>query len=186
MPNPKLRFMDQCREVMRYRHLAKRSEEAYLHWIRRFIVWSGERHPKEMGAVEVRAFLTHLAAERDVAVATQAQALNALVFLYREVVPTELDWIGDFERAKRPKRLPEVLSREEVVRVLAELPGTHGLIAKVLYGSGLRLMEGLRLRIKDVDLGRGTITVRSGKGDKDRVTGSCRKTFNVEPSTFNG
>jgi integron integrase len=170
VPNPKLRFMDQCREVMRYRHLARRSEETYLGWIKRFIVWSGKRHPKEMGAVEVRGFLTHLAAERNVAVATQAQALNALVFLYREVVPTELEWIGDFERAKRPKRLPEVLSREEVGRVLAELPGTYGLIAKVLYGAGLRLMEGLRLRVKDVDFARGRIVLREGKGAKDRVT----------------
>ncbi len=170
VPNPKLRFMEQCREVMRYRHLSPRTEEAYLHWIRRFIVWSGKRHPREMGAPEVRGFLTHLAAERNVAVATQNQALNALVFLYREVVPGELGWIGNFERAQRPRRLPQVLSREEVRRLLEALPGTYGLIGRLLYGTGLRLMEGLRLRIKDLDFGRGLIVVHEGKGLKDRVT----------------
>lgn len=168
--NPKLRFLDQCREVMRYRHLSHRTEEAYLHWIRRFIIWSGKRHPREMGAAEVRGFLTHLAAERNVAVATQSQALNALAFLYREVVPQEIGWIGDFERAHRPRRLPEVLTREETRRLLDLLPGTNGLIARLLYGAGLRLMEGLRMRIKDVDFGRGLILVHDGKGMKDRVT----------------
>jgi len=156
--------MEQCREVMRYRHSAPRTEETYLQWIRRFIVWSGKRHPQEMGPVEVRGFLTHLAAERNVAVATQAQALNAPAFLYREVVATDIGWIGEFERAKRPKRLPEVLSREEVSRLLAELSGTHGLIARVLHGAGLQLMEGLRLRVKDVDFDRGRIVMCEGKG----------------------
>ena len=111
VPNPKLRFMEQCHEVMRFRHLSHRTEEICLHRIRRFIVWSVKRHPKEMGGQEVRGFLTRLAVERNVAVATQSQSLNALVFLYREVVQAEIGWIGDFERAQRPRRLPEVLSR---------------------------------------------------------------------------
>jgi integron integrase len=123
-----------------------------------------------MGAPEVRAFLTHLAAERNVAAATQNQALNALVFLYREVIGGELEWLDGFEPAKRGQRLPEVLSRQEVQSVLCQLKGTHALIARLLYGTGLRLMEGLRLRTKDIDFARGQIVVRAGKGDKDRAT----------------
>ena len=170
IPNPKLRFLDQCREVMRFKQFAQRTEESYVDWIRRFIVWSGKRHPREMGTVEVRGFLTHLAAERNVAAATQNQALNALVFLYREVIGGELGWLDGFEPAKRGARLPEVLSRAEVQALLAQLSGTNGLIARLLYGTGLRLLEGLRLRIKDVDFARGMIVVRDGKGGKDRVT----------------
>ena len=191
IPNPKLRFLDQCREVLRYKQMSGRTEESYVDWIRRFIVWAkdnvstphpnplpgrgGEggknwRHPKDMGTDEVRGFLTHLAAERNVAAATQNQALNALVFLYREVIGGELGWLDGFEPAKRGARLPDVLSREEVQSVLREMSGTSGLIARLLYGTGLRLLEGLRLRIKDVDFARNQIIVRSGKGDKDRVT----------------
>ena len=170
IPNPKLRFLDQCREVLRFKQMSGRTEESYVDWIRRFIVWSGKRHPKDMGTDEVRGFLTHLAAERNVAAATQNQALNALVFLYREVIGGELGWLDGFEPAKRGARLPDVLSREEVQAVLGEMSGTSGLIARLLYGTGLRLLEGLRLRIKDVDFVRNQIIVRSGKGDKDRVT----------------
>ena len=170
IPNPKLRFLDQCREVLRFRQMAYRTEQTYVDWIRRFIVWSGKRHPREMGSPEVRAFLTHLAAERNVAAATQNQALNALVFLYREVIGGELEWLDGFEPAKRGQRLPEVLSRQEVQTVLGQLKGTHALIARLLYGTGLRLMEGLRLRVKDIDFIRGQIAVRAGKGNKDRVT----------------
>lgn len=192
VPNPKLKLLDQCREVMRFKHWSRRTETSYVGWIERFVRFCRRpdgtwRHPRECGAAEVKSFLTALAVERNVAAATQNQALNALVFLYREVVGRDLEEIGPFERAKRPKRLPVVLSREECRRLFAAMePPPMRLFAELLYGSGLRLIEGLRLRVKDVDLGRGTITVRSGKGDKDRVTGSCRKTFNVEPSTFNG
>ena len=170
IPNPKLRFLDQCREVLRFKQMSPRTEKAYVDWIRRFIVWSGKRHPKEMGAGEVRGFLTYLAAERNVAASTQNQALNALVFLYREVVGGELDWIGGFEPAKRGARLPDVLSQSEVRAVLGQMAGTQALIARLLYGTGLRLLEGLRLRVKDVDFARNVIVVRAGKGDKDRVT----------------
>ena len=170
IPNPKLRFLDQCREVLRFRQMAFRTEQTYVDWIRRFIVWSGKRHPREMGSPEVRAFLTHLAADRNVAAATQNQALNALVLLYREVIGGELKWLDGFEPAKRGQRLPEVLSRQEVQSVLGQLKGTHALIARLLYGTGLRLMEGLRLRVKDIDFARGQIMVRAGKGDKDRAT----------------
>ena len=170
VPNPKLRFLDQCREVLRYRQMAYRTEQSYVDWIRRFIVWSGKRHPREMGAVEVRGFLTHLAVDRHVAAATQNQALNALVFLYREVIGGELEWLGGFEPARRGARLPEVLSRAETQAVLGQLQGTHALIGRLLYGTGMRLMEGLRLRVKDVDFARGQIVVRAGKGDRDRVT----------------
>jgi integron integrase len=170
IPNPKLRFLDQCREVLRFKQLAHRTEESYMDWIRRFIVWSGKRHPREMGTDEVRGFLTHLAVERKVAAATQNQALNALVFLYREVVGGELGWLDGFEPAKRGARLPDVLARGEVQAVLGEMSGTQGLIARFLYGTGLRLLEGLRLRVKDLDFAQNQIVVRGGKGDKDRVT----------------
>lgn len=170
VPNPKLRFLEQCQEVMRFQHLAIRTEQSYLDWIRRFIVWNGKRHPREMGADEVRAFLGHLASERNVAASTQNQALNALVYLYQQVLGIELESFRDFHRAKRPSRAPCVLSREETGRLLAQLRGIHGLIGRLLYGTGLRLLEGLRLRVKDVDFARGQIIVRDGKGDKDRVT----------------
>ena len=170
IPNPKLRFLEQCREVLRFKQMARRTEETYVDWIRRFIVWSGKRHPRELGTAEVRGFLTYLAVERNVAAATQNQALNALVFLYREVVGGELGWLAGFEPAKRGQRLPEVLSRPEVLLVLGRLSGTHGLIARLLYGTGLRLLEGLRLRVKEVDFARGQVMVREGKGNKDRAT----------------
>ena len=170
IPNPKLRFLDQCREVLRFKQMALRTEQSYVDWIRRFIVWSGKRHPRDLGAVEVRGFLTYLAAERNVAAATQNQALNALVFLYREVIGGELGWLDGFEPARRGQRLPEVLSRSEVQAVLARLTGTQSLIGRLLYGTGLRLLEGLRLRVKDIDFTRRQIIVRGGKGDKDRVT----------------
>src|SRR5664280_511318 len=184
LPNPKLKFLDQCREVMRFKQLARRSEETYVQWIRRFILFHRRRatitdaplqkwvwrHPREMGEAEVRSFLTDLAVTRRVGAATQNQALNAMLFLYREVVVVEVRWIDGFEQAQRSRRVPVVLSRQEVQAMLAQLSGTQGLIARLLYGTGLRLLEGLRLRIKDVDFARGQIIVRAGKGDKDRVT----------------
>jgi len=170
VPNPKLRFLDQCREVLRFKQMALRTEEAYVDWIRRFIVWSGKRHPKDMGAAEVKAFLTHLAVERNVAAATQNQALNALAFLYREVIGGEREWVDGFEPARRGERLPEVLSRAEVQQVLSHLSGTQAIIGQLLYGTGMRMMECLRLRVKAADFARGQIMVRAGKGEKDRVT----------------
>jgi integron integrase len=170
IPNPKLRFMDQCREVMRFRRLALRTEQAYLEWIKRFILFHGKRHPKDMGASEVRAFLTHLAASRGVSASTQNQALNALLFLYRHVLGRGMEFVEGFERAQQSRRVPVVLTKAEVGRLLAAVPVKYRLFFQLLYGTGMRLMEGLRLRVKDVDFERNQIVVRGGKGDKDRTT----------------
>jgi integron integrase len=169
-PNPKLKFMEQCREVMRFDRLALRTEEAYLQWIKRFILFHGKRHPKEMGEPEVEAFLTHLAAERNVCASTQNQALGALLFMYQQVLGRDLEFMAGFDRAQRRQRVPVVLSREEVQRLLAAVPEKYRLFCRLLYGTGMRLMEGLRLRVKDLDFGRNQVVVRAGKGDKDRVT----------------
>ncbi len=169
-PNPKLKFMEQCREVMRFRRLALRSEEAYLDWIKRFIFFHDKRHPKDMGEPEVRAFLTHLAVQRRVSAGTQNHALNALVFLYRHVIGRDFELLAGVERARRMHRVPVVLSKVEVSRLLKALPDKYRLFFQFVYGTGLRLMEALRLRVKDVDFERGQIIVRGGKGDKDRVT----------------
>ncbi|MCU0988986.1 MAG: integron integrase [Xanthomonadales bacterium] len=155
---------------MRRLGLARRTEEAYVSWIRRFILSQGKRHPREMGAPEVEAFLTQLAVRGRVAASTQNQALAALLFLYREVLGIELPWMTEIRRAKRPRRLPTVLSREEVGALLGELSGANWLMASLLYGSGLRLLECLRLRVQDLDLARREILVRHGKGGKDRHT----------------
>lgn len=168
---PKL--LDQVRAAIRVRHYSLRTEQSYVHWVRRFIFFHGKRHPRDMGKVEVEAFLSALATERDVAAATQDQALSALLFLYKAVLGIELPWLDSITRAKKPKRLPVVLAQGEVQRLLAQVEGTHGLIIRLLYGAGLRLLEGLRLRVKDVDLESGQITVRSGKGDKDRASHPC-------------
>ncbi|MEI6077831.1 MAG: integron integrase [Verrucomicrobiota bacterium] len=170
IPNPKLKFMEQCREVMRFRRLALRSEQAYLEWIKRFILFHGKRHPKDMGEPEVRAFLTHLAVHRNVSAGTQNHALNALVFLYRHVIGREFGLLEGVKRAKRVQRVPMVLSKAEVQRLLTAVPPKYRLFFQFLYGTGLRLMEALRLRIKDIDFDRGQIVVHGGKGDKDRVT----------------
>ena len=162
--------MEQCREVMRFRRLALRSEQTYLDWIKRFILFHAKRHPKDMGAAEVGVFLTHLAVQLKVSASTQNQALNALVFLYRHVLGRDFGMLEGVERAKRSVRVPVVLSKAEVQRLLAALPPKYRLFFQFLYGTGLRLMEALRLRVKDVDFERGQIIVRSGKGDKDRVT----------------
>lgn len=164
------RFLDQVAHACRFSRLAYRTEQSYIAWIKRFILFHQKRHPKDMGAVEIRAFLTHLAVNRRVAASTQNQALNAIVFVYREVLQREPGEFRDFQRATRPQRLPTVLTRGEVQLVLAHLHGTFGLMARLLYGSGLRLMECVRLRVKDLDFERGSITVRNGKGDKDRTT----------------
>jgi integron integrase len=164
------RLLDQVREKLRRLGLARRTEEAYVGWIRRFIIAHDRRHPSAMGALEVEAFLTHLATHGQVAAATQNQALSALLFLYREVLGIELPWMDEIRRAKRPERLPVVLTRCEVDAVLGELQGIAWLMASLLYGSGLRLMECVRLRAKDIDFARHEVTVRQGKGGKDRRT----------------
>jgi len=168
MNKPKL--LDQVRAAARLRHLSLRTEEAYCDWIRRFILFHHKRHPAEMGGDQIRQFLTHLAVEANVAASTQNQALCALLFLYRDVLRVELPYVEGIERAKRPAHVPVVFSRQEVEALLAHLTGTSRLISSLLYGSGLRLMEALRLRIKDVDFDYQQITVRSGKGERDRRT----------------
>lgn len=165
---PKL--LDQVRGKIRLKHYSIRTEQAYVDWIKRYILHFGKRHPRELGAADVEAFLTHLAVAGNVAASTQNQAKSALLFLYREVLETELPWLDNVERAKAPKRLPVVLTRDEVHALLSRLSGTHWLIASLLYGAGLRIMEGLRLRVKDVEFARKEILVRDGKGFKDRVT----------------
>ena len=165
---PKL--LDQVREVLRRKHYSLRTEEQYLSWIRRFILFHRKRHPAQMGEREISAFLTHLATQRNVAVSTQNQAFSALLFLYREVIKAELGEIAGVERAQKPRKLPVVLTKKEVETILPHLEGTKWLMASLLYGAGLRLMECLRLRIKDIDFGYLQIIVRDGKGMKDRVT----------------
>ena len=164
------RLLDEVRGRMRRLGLAIRTEKTYVDWIRRFIVANGKRHPREMGAVEVEWFLTELAVKGKVAASTQNQALSALLFLYREVLGQELPWMENIRRAKRPDRLPIVLTFDEVSRILDRMSGTTHLMASLLYGSGLRLMECVRLRVQDVDLLRREILVRHGKGGKDRRT----------------
>lgn len=159
-----------AREKMRTRHLALRTEQAYLHWLRRYVEFHDRKHPRELGAPDVEEFLTHLAVRRKVSAATQSQALQALLFLYRHVLGVELPWLDGITRASQPRRLPVVLSRAEVRALLAQLQGTPWLVASILYGSGLRLTEGLRLRVKDLALERGELVVREAKGGKDRVT----------------
>ena len=166
----KPKLLDQVRDVIRRRHYSIRTEQAYIDWIKRFILYHDKRHPKEMAEEEVSEFLTHLARDRDVAPSTQNQALSALLFLYKDVLKHEIGWLEKVERAKKPARLPVVLSRTEVKRVFAHLHGTPKLMAGLLYGSGLRLMECVRLRVKDIDFELAQITIRDAKGGKDRVT----------------
>jgi integron integrase len=163
-------LLDQVRSAMRLRHYSYRTEQQYVSWIRRFILFHNRRHPMEMGGPEVEAFLSHLATDRDVSASTQAQALASLLFLYRAVLELDLPWMSGIVRARRPRHVPVVLTRSEVRRVLAQLPGVYGLLGSLLYGAGLRLTEGLSLRVKDMDLGRRLLIVRNGKGAKDRIT----------------
>ncbi len=166
--NPRL--LDLVREKLRRRQYSIRTEQAYVAWIRRFILYHDKRHPNSMGAPEVEAFLTHLAVDRRVAASTQNQAFSALLFLYRDVLKQELGRLDGVERAKRPARLPVVLTQAEVRGVLAHLDGQYGLMASLLYGTGMRLMECVRLRVQDVDFEYRQITIRDGKGGKDRRT----------------
>src|SRR5262245_36077989 len=165
---PKL--LDRVREANRLRHGSRSAEKSYVGWIRRYILFHGKRHPAEMGAPEVTRFLSALAVQGKVAASTQNQALSALLFRYRHVLHQDLPWLDDVVRAKRPKRLPVVLTRDEVRAVISELHGTPRLMATLLYGSGLRLLECCRLRVQDVDFAMSQIVVRDGKGGKDRIT----------------
>jgi len=166
--SPKL--LDRMRAEIRVRHYSVRTEESYVDWARRFILFHKKRHPKDMGAEEVRDFLSYLATERNVSASTQNQAKSALLFLYREVLHIELPWLDEVIAAKAAKRLPVVLTQTEMRRLLNAMSGTMGLVASLLYGTGMRLLEGLRLRVKDIEFERREIIVREGKGNKDRVT----------------
>jgi integron integrase len=169
MPPPRL--LDRVRQAVRVRQYSPRTEKAYLFWIRRYVVFHGKRHPSEMGSPQVSAFLSDLAVRQQVSASTQNQAFSALLFLYREVLGQQVDGLAEIVRAKRPVRVPLVLSREEVAAVLQELRGSPtGLMAALMYGSGFRLLECARLRVKDLDFNRREITVHDGKGRKDRVT----------------
>lgn len=168
MPTPKL--LDQVRNIVRVKHFSLSTERAYVGWIRRFILFHHKKHPTEMAEAEIRQFISHLAVDAKVSASTQTVALSALLFLYRDVLKKDLPYIDHIERAKPSKKLPVVFTRSEVQAVLARIEGTHYLIACLLYGCGLRLMEAVRLLVKDIDFERAEITVREGKGAQDRVT----------------
>lgn len=164
------RLLDRVRREIRVRHYSIRTESSYVDWIKRFIIFNDRRHPSELGASEVTAFLTHLAVERSVAPSTQAQAKSAILFLYRVVLNVALPWLDEVVAASNPRRLPVVLTVPEVRSVLEQMNGSVGLVCALLYGTGMRLIEGLRIRVKDVEFSRREILVRNGKGGKDRVT----------------
>jgi integron integrase len=166
---PGSRLLDQVRERARYLHFSLRTEKAYLYWIRFFVRWSGMRHPREMGVAEVEAFLTMLASQRHVSSSTHNQALSAILFLYRQVLGIQLPWMQDLQRPGYARRIPTVLTPEEVSALLRHIEGVNGLVSRLLYGTGMRLMEALRLRVKDVDFERSAVVVREAKGNKDRV-----------------
>lgn len=168
MKKPKL--LDQIRNVIRYKHYSMRTEESYVHWVKRFIFFHNKRHPQEMGREEVSQFLTHLAVKQKVASSTQNQAFSAILFLYKHVLQKELGLLENVTRAKKPQKLPVVFTTDEIRSILLHLEGTKRLIANLLYGAGLRLNECLQLRVKDIDFGYKQITVRDGKGHKDRIT----------------
>jgi integron integrase len=170
MQQQPVKLLDRVRHAVRLKHYSTSTEKAYVSWARRYILFHNKRHPQEMGAAEIEAFLTHLAVDGKVAASTQNQALNALLFLYREVLRIELEDSIMPTYAQRRKNLPTVLTREQALQVISHLSGAHRLIARILYGSGLRLMECLRLRVKDLDFGQHQIIVRDGKGAKDRIT----------------
>jgi integron integrase len=169
MPEPK-KLLDQVRDVLRIKHYSYRTEQTYVDWIKRYIIFHEKRHPKDMGAPEIKAFLAYLAQERHVAASTQNQALSALLFLYKNVLQLEVAALPNLVHAGRPKHLPTVLTHDEALAVINRMTGKSRLMARLLYGSGLRLMECLRLRVKDIDFGNHQIIVREGKGEKDRAT----------------
>ncbi len=163
-------MLDLVRGKIRLKHYSIRTEQAYVDWIKRYIHHFDKTHPKDLGAAEVEAFLTHLAVERNVSASTQNQAKSVLLFLYKEILETDLPWLDKVEQARAPKRLPVVLTQAEVQKILANLDGTHHLVVSLLYGTGMRILEALRLRVKDIDFARKEILIRDGKGYKDRVT----------------
>lgn len=163
-------LLEVVRQSLRTKHYSIRTEQVYLGWIRRFVAFHGRRHPRDLGAVEVTAFLSDLAVAGNVSASTQSQALSAILYLYRDVMGMDLPWLQDVVRAKRPRKLPVVLSRDEVQRLLLQADGEAGLVVRLLYGTGMRILEACRLRIQDVDMDRRIITIRDGKGAKDRVT----------------
>ena len=163
-----VKLLDRLRSELKVRHCARSTTKAYVAWVRRYIRFHDRRHPATLGEAEIRNFLSHLAVKRNVAASTQNQALSALLFLYKHVLRMEVDWVQDIARARRPRHIPVVLSRDEVRRLLSHLTGDSWLLCALLYGAGLRLMEALRLRFKDIDFDRRQIVVRSGKGGKDR------------------
>ena len=165
-----MKLLDQVRDVIRKKHYSIRTEQAYVNWIRQYILFHKKCHPKDMGEKEISQYISHLATDRNVASSTQNQALNAIVFLYKHVLRIELGDFGHMERAKRPERLPTVMTKGEVSHVLTAMSGIYGLMAKLIYGCGLRLMECVRLRVKDIDFERNQVIVRYGKGMKDRMT----------------
>jgi integrase len=167
------RLLDQVRERARYLHYSLRTEKAYLYWVRLFVRWHGMRHPRDMGSAQVESFLTMLATQRHVSSSTHNQALSALLFLYKEVLGVDLPWLNGLQRPAYTRRIPTVLTRDQVGALLSAMDGTIALVARLLYGTGMRLMEGLRLRVKDIDFDRKVIIVREAKGNKDRV-GCCR------------
>ena len=164
------KLLDQVRDVLRTKHYSYRTEQTYIEWIKRFILFHGKRHPKDMGAQEVQAYITYLATERNIASSTQNQALSAIAFLYKHVLQKDLALAMDLVRPSRPERVPTVLSHQEAMAVLDKMTGVTQLMAKLLYGSGLRITECLRLRVKDLDFGNHQLIVRDGKGEKDRAT----------------
>ncbi len=165
-----MRLMDQVRDTIRKKHYSIRTEQTYCQWIRRFILFNGKRHPLEMGEKEISNYLSHLATDRNVAASTQNQALNAIVFLYKQVLKYDIGDFSQFERAKTPSRLPVVLTKKEVALILPFVSDKYRLLVELLYGCGLRLMECIRLRVKDIDFETNQVIVRHGKGGKDRVT----------------
>ncbi|MGW8390576.1 integron integrase [Pseudoduganella sp. HUAS MS19] len=170
MPTNEPKLLDQARALIRTMHYSIRTEEAYVDWMRRFILFHNKRHPSQMGKAEIEAFLTHLAVDRKVAASTQSQAKAALLFLYQKVLKLEVEWLKDVVAAKQPQRLPTVLTIDETRTLLSHMKSETWLVASLLYGSGLRLMEACRLRVLDIDFNMRQITIRNGKGAKDRVT----------------
>lgn len=170
MEVPKQRLLDQVRDCIRTKHYSIRTEQCYVDWIRRFILFHQKRHPAEMGTTEVKSFLTHLAVAGKVSASTQNQAKSALLFLYKAVLEAELPWLDDIESARTPKRLPVVLTEDEVRAILDRIEGSSGLMLRLIYGTGMRIMECLRLRVKDIEFVRGELLIRDGKGGKDRIT----------------
>jgi integron integrase len=166
----KIKLLDQVREELRVRHYSLRTEKAYISWIRRFILFHNKRHPNEMGAEGIRLFIKHLAVTEEVSSSTQNQALQAIIFLYKNILKKDIDFINEIDRTKRTKHLPTVFSRHESAEILNNLIGVPKLFVSLLYGTGMRLTEGLRLRVKDIDFEMNQIIVRDGKGEKDRIT----------------